>query len=162
MLAPPAPARAGGAGACVRGESHVGMPLANTAAKPDARKTPAGSHQRAVLARRRARLPNACAAAECVRAHACAQIPSHDASGLGLSAHMLHTLAHVELNAVDLAWDTLVRFAPLRLPRQFYEDFARRVCRGAPCACASSAGLSPGRSSSPASSSLSEHKPAPA
>ena len=26
---------------------------------------------------------------------------------------MLHMLTHVEMNAVDLAWDTLVRFSPL-------------------------------------------------
>jgi hypothetical protein len=38
---------------------------------------------------------------------------------------MLHNLAHIELNAIDLAWDTVVRFSPLRLPPAFYEDFAR-------------------------------------
>lgn len=38
---------------------------------------------------------------------------------------MLHNLAHIELNAVDLAWDTLVRFAPLALHEAFYADFAR-------------------------------------
>lgn len=40
---------------------------------------------------------------------------------------MLHNLAHVELNAVDLAWDTLVRFSPYGLPPRFYADFARRA-----------------------------------
>jgi len=39
--------------------------------------------------------------------------------------YTLHNLAHVELNAIDLAWDTLVRFSTLRLPDQFYLDFAR-------------------------------------
>ena len=42
---------------------------------------------------------------------------------------MLHTLAHIELNAVDLAWDTVARFSPLhaagRLPAAFFSDFAR-------------------------------------
>lgn len=38
---------------------------------------------------------------------------------------MLHTLAHIELNAVDLAWDSVVRYSYLGLDRQFYDDFAR-------------------------------------
>ena len=29
----------------------------------------------------------------------------------------LHGLAHVELNAVELAWDTVARFSPVRLPQ---------------------------------------------
>lgn len=33
--------------------------------------------------------------------------------------------AHIELNAIDLAWDTVARFSSLRLPPAFYEDFAR-------------------------------------
>jgi len=54
------------------------------------------------------------------------QVPSYSADGpIPLSAHLLHNLAHIELNAVDLAWDTLARFAHLRLPDAFYEDFAR-------------------------------------
>ena len=80
--------------------------------------------------------------------------PGAGKSGLGAAAHMLHNLAHVELNAIDLAWDTVVRFSalaregggggqgqgqgqgqgavslgvgqgPRLLPRQFYMDFAR-------------------------------------
>jgi hypothetical protein len=38
---------------------------------------------------------------------------------------MLHNLAHIELNAIDLAWDTVARFSHLQLPPGFYEDFAR-------------------------------------
>ncbi|GLI66629.1 hypothetical protein VaNZ11_010555 [Volvox africanus] len=53
------------------------------------------------------------------------QIPGHESSPLGLNGYMLHNLAHIELNAIDLAWDTVVRFSPLGLPDQFYEDFAR-------------------------------------
>jgi len=34
--------------------------------------------------------------------------------GVQLNAYMLHNLAHVELNAIDLAWDTVVWFLPLR------------------------------------------------
>lgn len=52
-------------------------------------------------------------------------VPTLQQSGLPMNVHTLHTLAHIELNAVDLAWDTVVRFSPLRLPEQFYADFAR-------------------------------------
>ncbi|KAF5204323.1 diiron containing four-helix bundle family ferritin protein [Thalictrum thalictroides] len=39
---------------------------------------------------------------------------------------MLHNLAHVELNAIDLAWDTVVRFSPYAdvLDEGFFADFA--------------------------------------
>jgi uncharacterized ferritin-like protein (DUF455 family) len=36
---------------------------------------------------------------------------------------LLHALAHIELNAVDLAWDIVARFANLSLPRAFYDDW---------------------------------------
>lgn len=55
------------------------------------------------------------------------QVPTLAESLLSLPAHMLHTLAHIELNAVDLAWDTAVRFSSLSdvLPQQFFADWAR-------------------------------------
>ncbi|KAJ6422050.1 hypothetical protein OIU84_027065 [Salix udensis] len=37
------------------------------------------------------------------------EIPAPKDSGMPLNAYMLHNLAHVELNAIDLAWDTVVR-----------------------------------------------------
>jgi uncharacterized ferritin-like protein (DUF455 family) len=51
--------------------------------------------------------------------------PPPKRSPLPLNAFMLHNLAHIELNAIDLAWDTLVRFSPLRaeLGEQFFADF---------------------------------------
>ncbi|CAH9099192.1 unnamed protein product, partial [Cuscuta epithymum] len=54
------------------------------------------------------------------------QIPSHKQLGLPLNAYMLHNLAHVELNAIDLAWDTVVRFSPYHelLGDGFFADFA--------------------------------------
>lgn len=53
-------------------------------------------------------------------------IPSPKSSGLPLNAYMLHNLAHVELNAIDLAWDTVVRFSPYieLLGEGFFADFA--------------------------------------
>ncbi|MEK9899964.1 MAG: ferritin-like domain-containing protein [Alphaproteobacteria bacterium] len=37
----------------------------------------------------------------------------------------LHALAHIELNAVDLAWDIIARFTDRDLPRAFYDDWLR-------------------------------------
>lgn len=55
------------------------------------------------------------------------EIPPHKSSGLPLNAYLLHNLAHVELNAIDLAWDTVARFSPLHdmLGDEFFSDFAR-------------------------------------
>uniref|UniRef100_A0A7N2MBY1 Ferritin-like superfamily n=1 Tax=Quercus lobata TaxID=97700 RepID=A0A7N2MBY1_QUELO len=54
------------------------------------------------------------------------EIPTPKNSGLPLNAYMLHNLAHVELNAIDLAWDTVVRFSPFSeiLGEGFFADFA--------------------------------------
>jgi len=37
---------------------------------------------------------------------------------------LLHALAHIELNAIDLAWDIVARFAGPALPRAFADDWA--------------------------------------
>ncbi len=36
---------------------------------------------------------------------------------------LLHALAHIELNAIDLAWDIIARFATPELPAQFFTDW---------------------------------------
>jgi len=36
---------------------------------------------------------------------------------------LLHALAHIELNAIDLAWDIVARFAAPELPARFYADW---------------------------------------
>jgi uncharacterized ferritin-like protein (DUF455 family) len=36
---------------------------------------------------------------------------------------LLHALAHIELNAIDLAWDIVARFAGWCLPREFFDDW---------------------------------------
>ncbi len=38
---------------------------------------------------------------------------------------LLHAIAHIELNAIDLAWDIVARFADAGWPRAFYDDWAR-------------------------------------
>jgi len=36
---------------------------------------------------------------------------------------LLHALAHIELNAIDLAWDLVARFGDSGLPREFFDDW---------------------------------------
>lgn len=36
---------------------------------------------------------------------------------------LLHALAHIELNAIDLAWDLVARFGASDLPREFFDDW---------------------------------------
>lgn len=38
---------------------------------------------------------------------------------------LLHALAHIELNAIDLAWDILARFPEEKLPRAFTDDWVK-------------------------------------
>jgi uncharacterized ferritin-like protein (DUF455 family) len=38
---------------------------------------------------------------------------------------MLHAVAHIELNAVDLHWDILARFADTPMPAGFYDDWVK-------------------------------------
>jgi uncharacterized ferritin-like protein (DUF455 family) len=36
---------------------------------------------------------------------------------------LIHALAHIELNAIDLGWDIIARFSGADLPRQFFDDW---------------------------------------
>lgn len=38
---------------------------------------------------------------------------------------LLHAVAHIELNAVDLHWDIIARFAHVPMPMGFYDDWVR-------------------------------------
>jgi len=38
---------------------------------------------------------------------------------------LLHALAHIELNAIDLAWDIIVRFDGVELPPAFFDDWVK-------------------------------------
>ncbi|MEM9677943.1 MAG: ferritin-like domain-containing protein, partial [Pseudomonadota bacterium] len=38
---------------------------------------------------------------------------------------LLHAIAHIELNAVDLAWDVVARFSHRNMPRSFYDGWVR-------------------------------------
>lgn len=39
-------------------------------------------------------------------------------------ATLIHALAHIELNAIDLAWDIIARF-PKDMPNEFYKDWSK-------------------------------------
>ncbi len=45
--------------------------------------------------------------------------------GSGGRIALLHALAHIELNAIDLAWDILARFTAQAMPRGFHDDWVR-------------------------------------
>ena len=38
---------------------------------------------------------------------------------------LLHAVAHIELNAVDLHWDIIARFTDVRMPMGFYDDWVK-------------------------------------
>ncbi|MDC0737499.1 ferritin-like domain-containing protein [Cognatishimia sp. SS12] len=38
---------------------------------------------------------------------------------------LLHAVAHIELNAVDLHWDIIARFADVKMPIGFYDDWVK-------------------------------------
>lgn len=50
-------------------------------------------------------------------------MPRRRVSGDAGRIALLHALAHIELNAVDLAWDLIGRFAHESLPRAFHDDW---------------------------------------
>jgi len=52
-------------------------------------------------------------------------LPSHKKAGVSHIVYLLHGLAHIELNAIDMCWDLILRFShgPHILPESFYGDF---------------------------------------
>lgn len=54
------------------------------------------------------------------------EMPSYKKLKIPMAEYLLHGLAHIELNAIDTAWDTVLRFSngPRPLPFGFYHDFA--------------------------------------
>lgn len=52
-------------------------------------------------------------------------MPKRKLGGDGSKIALIHSLAHIELNAVDLTWDLIGRFAHIKLPRSYYDDWVR-------------------------------------
>ncbi|MBC8241738.1 MAG: ferritin-like domain-containing protein [Alphaproteobacteria bacterium] len=52
-------------------------------------------------------------------------MPRRSMSGERGRIALLHAIAHIELNAMDLAWDLIARFTNPDLPRTFYDDWVK-------------------------------------
>lgn len=52
-------------------------------------------------------------------------MPRRSIRGASGRVSMIHALAHIELNAIDLAWDIVGRFCHLNMPRSFFDDWVR-------------------------------------
>ena len=56
-------------------------------------------------------------------------MPKRSAGGGKRRINLIHAIAHIELNAIDLAWDAVARFAPLHeqgiLPKAFFDDWVQ-------------------------------------
>ncbi|HEX2582231.1 MAG TPA: ferritin-like domain-containing protein [Dongiaceae bacterium] len=54
------------------------------------------------------------------------EMPRRKATGnMEKRVALIHALAHIELNAIDLAWDMIARFATPSLPRTFCDDWVK-------------------------------------
>jgi uncharacterized ferritin-like protein (DUF455 family) len=53
------------------------------------------------------------------------KMPRRGTSGVIGKIAMIHALAHIEFNAIDLAWDIIARFADQDLPKGFYDDWVK-------------------------------------
>jgi uncharacterized ferritin-like protein (DUF455 family) len=51
------------------------------------------------------------------------QMPKRRYAGTRGRVALLHAVAHIELNAIDLAWDLIARFEDIDWPRDFYDDW---------------------------------------
>lgn len=54
-----------------------------------------------------------------------AQVPRRNAGTLQGRMALLHAVAHIELNAVDLHWDIIARFTQTVMPPGFYDDWVQ-------------------------------------
>jgi uncharacterized ferritin-like protein (DUF455 family) len=52
-------------------------------------------------------------------------MPRRTTGGLKGRIALLHALAHIELNAVDMTWDLIGRFATAPVPRSFFDDWVQ-------------------------------------
>lgn len=52
------------------------------------------------------------------------EMPKRGPGSAAGRAALLHAIAHIELNAIDLHWDVCARFVSARMPRGFFDDWA--------------------------------------
>lgn len=53
------------------------------------------------------------------------EMPRRSTGGLRGRIALLHSLAHIELNAIDMTWDLIGRFFNAPVPRSFFDDWVR-------------------------------------
>ena len=54
------------------------------------------------------------------------ELPKRKAGGNAAKrTALLHALAHIDLNAIDLAWDLIARFGTEAMPRAFFDDWVK-------------------------------------
>jgi len=53
------------------------------------------------------------------------EMPRRRAKGRAGQIAFVHAIAHIELNAIDLAWDMIARFTSEGMPSTFYHDWAQ-------------------------------------
>tara|TARA_R110000751_G_scaffold188_5_gene856 strand:+ start:3016 stop:3858 length:843 start_codon:yes stop_codon:yes gene_type:complete len=53
------------------------------------------------------------------------KMPKRSKGGIKGRIGLLHALAHIELNAIDLAWDIAVRFPDENMPRDFHDAWVQ-------------------------------------
>ncbi|MCR9212603.1 MAG: ferritin-like domain-containing protein [Proteobacteria bacterium] len=53
------------------------------------------------------------------------EMPRRRGQSAEARATLLHAVLHIELNAIDLAWDMVARFGDQKLPSSFYDDWVR-------------------------------------
>jgi len=53
------------------------------------------------------------------------KMPRRKAGGLKGRIALLHSLAHIELSAVDMTWDLIARSGGSNLPRSYFDDWVR-------------------------------------
>jgi len=52
-------------------------------------------------------------------------MPKRSTGGGKRRVNLVHAIAHIELNAIDLAWDMVARFSNQDLPKAFYDDWVQ-------------------------------------
>jgi uncharacterized ferritin-like protein (DUF455 family) len=53
------------------------------------------------------------------------EMPKRTTAGIGGRIALLHALAHIELNAVDMTWDLIGRFHRADVPRAFFDNWVQ-------------------------------------
>ena len=53
------------------------------------------------------------------------EMPRRRGQSIQARAALLHAVLHIELNAIDLAWDMVTRFTESNLPIDFYDDWVQ-------------------------------------